>query len=415
MINYKLREEKNGAFVFNRLNGSAEKISEEAYQKMLLDEKIISNPEWQIIKHSATKRKALPSDALSAPARIYFELTRKCNLGCKACFNESSLPMENELTTKEIFSILDQLNEIGTFEIRFTGGEPTTRKDFFEIIAYAKKLGFYISMGTNGIYPNDLFKKVANCGVDWFIVSLDGMEDANDFIRGKGSFKKTKKSLKEFAKLKKRIRVNTVVGKYNLDQIPALAKFADSINAESLNLIPLRPYGRAIKYLSDKMFSQNEFYDMIRLIDNLRSKHKVKIVTTIDLLNKNNLSKQDLIVKKEKTCAAGVEAAVISPCGSVYGCSYSPASERDDADVVGRNIFVAGDLRKEKIEKIWLDSNRWSVFRDLKNYKSSACHSCAYYKKECVGSCPIMSYHKDKTLNGLDPYCFKDLLKGVCD
>jgi MoaA/NifB/PqqE/SkfB family radical SAM enzyme len=413
MVTYKLREEKDGAFLFNRESGRADKITEKGYQSLLADKSITTNPNWQLIRHK--KRNSLPDDCLSAPARIYFELTRKCNLRCKSCFNESSNALSNELSTKEILSILDQLNELGTFEIRFTGGEPTSRNDFFEIIKYAKELGFYISMGTNGVYPEGLIEKVTDSGVDWFIVSVDGSRETNDFVRGAGSFDRMLSSIKFFSKKGKRVRLNTVIGKHNIQDVKFLADLADEVGAEGLNLIPLRPYGRGAIYLNDKMLSQQEFYSLIRTINELRKNHKVKIVTTIDLLNKGNLANQDLIVKKEKTCAAGVEAAVISPLGEIYGCSYSPASDKDDSDKKGKDIFVAGNLRKDKLEDIWLDSSRWTVFRDLKNYKNSGCRNCSYYKKECVGSCPIMSYYKDKTLNGLDPYCFKDLLKGACE
>jgi len=410
MINYKVREEKKGAFYFDRLAGKAERLDEKQYNELKHNPDYINNPEWQFIK--SNNRANLPGDCLSAPARIYFELTRKCNLGCKACFNESSQPLKDELSTKEVFGILDQLVQLGTFEIRFTGGEPTTREDFFEIINYAEDLGFYISMGTNGVYEDDKFDKIINGGVKWFIVSLEGSEKANDFIRGKGSYKKTIKTLKELHKKKKRIRINAVIGKYNQLELEFLAKFASSVEADSLNLIPLRPYGRAAKLLSDQMLTRKEFYEMVKKIKVLREKYNLKIVTTIDLLQKDNLIKQDDIVKKERTCAAGVEGSVISPVGDMYGCSYSPASDESDSDKEGKEIFVAGNLRKRKLADLWFDSKRWTVFRDLKKYKNEKCHSCKHYMHECVGSCPIMSYYADKTLDGFDPYCFKDLMAG---
>jgi len=410
MINYKVREEREGAFLFDRRSGNAERLPEAQYLSLVTSPLLRKSKEWKFIK--AKDRKALPTDCLAAPSRVYFELTRKCNLGCKACFNESSVPFENELSTNEVFEILNQLACAGTFEIRFTGGEPTTRNDFFKIICHAKKLGFYISMGTNGIYPPSKAGKIMDSGVDWFIVSLEGSEKVNDFIRGKGSYKKALKTLKLLSKKKKRIRINTVVGKHNIQELGFLAQLADLLGAETLNLIPLRPYGRAAKLLSEQMLSKQEFYEMIKSIEDLRRKHKVKFVTTIDLLNKENLSKQDGIVKKERTCAAGVEGAVISPIGDIYGCSYSPASDPSNSDKIGRNIFVAGNLRERRLMDLWLDHDRWAVFRELEKYKNAKCRSCGHYTHECVGSCPIMSYYQDKTLDSFDPYCFRDLMDG---
>jgi len=409
---YKLREEKEGASLLDIHAGSAKRLSEAEYlelkQKVLADNKL--SQKYKLILPKVP-RESLSGLSLTAPARIYFELTRKCNLRCKTCFNESGSALNKELSTEEIFNILAQLNELGTFEIRFTGGEPTYRKDFFDIIKRAKELGFYVSMGTNGAYEGDFVQKVMASGVDWYIVSLDGDEERNDFIRGKGTYTKVLATLKALSAAKKRIRLNMVVGKHNVDCIQTLAKLCDELRIESFNLIPLRPYGRFDIFLKDKMLSSKEFYDFIRLLDELRKRHKVKFVTTLDLLNKDNLSKQDLIVRKEKTCAAGVEGAVISPQGEIYGCSYSPASTPDDSDAEARDIFVAGNLRKRALSDIWLDDKRWAVFRNLDKYKNDKCHSCKYYCKECVGSCPIMSYYTDKTLDSFDPYCFKEIME----
>ena len=40
----------------------------------------------------------------------------------------------NELKTKEVFSLLNQLKEIGCFYLGFTGGEPFMREDIIEIL-----------------------------------------------------------------------------------------------------------------------------------------------------------------------------------------------------------------------------------------------------------------------------------------
>jgi MoaA/NifB/PqqE/SkfB family radical SAM enzyme len=71
------------------------------------------------------------------------ELTFRCNLRCVHCY--CNLPLndqeaiENELTTEEVFNILDQIAEAGCLWLLITGGEPLLRKDFLEIYTYAKK------------------------------------------------------------------------------------------------------------------------------------------------------------------------------------------------------------------------------------------------------------------------------------
>ena len=158
------------------------------------------------------------------------------------------------------------------------------------------------------------------------------------------------------------------------------------------------------------MFTQQDFYAFIKRIQELRQRYRVQFITTLDLLDPQATTSHDGIVQKQRTCAAGVEAAVIGATGDVYGCSYSPASFPDSDDVEGRRLFVAGNLRHASLKEIWRDSSRWAVFRNLATYKNSRCLSCAHYGTRCVGSCPIMGYYQSGRPEAFDPYCFAELL-----
>lgn len=76
------------------------------------------------------------------------ELTYGCNLRCVHCYNPTH-QARGELTTEEVFRILDQLGKEGCVKVGFTGGEIFTRKDAAEIIRYARKLGLLVSLLTN--------------------------------------------------------------------------------------------------------------------------------------------------------------------------------------------------------------------------------------------------------------------------
>lgn len=98
-----------------------------------------------------------------------------------------------------------------------------------------------------------------------------------------------------------------------------------------------------------------------------------------------------------------------------------PGSARHVADEEGKRVFIAGNLREDRLKEIWRDSKRWAVFRDLGQYKSPKCHSCDHYTVRCSGSCQIMAWsqlkHEEAVKKGkskigdfYDPYCFVDLL-----
>ena len=448
MIGFKLRQEKRGGYLLDRRRGAAVVLPQAAFdcwptlsaaghapsgwpQEGIAQHFDADHAEgwrwWETLEGLGLTSEdglrrlqviplledpaALPDDCLAAPARVYFELTRRCNLACRTCFNASHRPLPDELTTQEIFDLLDQLAALGTFEIRFTGGEPTEHPDFPAIVTHARNLGFYVSLGTNGVYSGHKRAWIYAAGVDWFIVSLDGAAQINDFVRGAGTYRQVERTLADLAGRGIRTRLNTVVARHNIADIEHLAALADRYNVETLNLIPLRPYGRSVQTMPGTMFSQADFYGFIRLINRLRERYRVQFITTLDLLDPETTTSHDLLVAKRRSCAAGIEAAVIGPTGDIYGCSYSPASFPDSPDAEGRRLFVAGNLRQEPVRTIWRDSDRWAVFRSLDTYKNPRCHRCEHYGVRCVGSCPIMGYFQSGQPEACDPYCFVDLLQ----
>jgi hypothetical protein len=83
------------------------------------------------------------------PMHALLELTNNCNWWCRHCYI-THRPAKGELTLDEIRPILDQLAELGVLFLTFTGGEPLTRKDFFDIAEYARQRDFSFSLFTNG-------------------------------------------------------------------------------------------------------------------------------------------------------------------------------------------------------------------------------------------------------------------------
>lgn len=339
----------------------------------------------------------------SAPRRIYWELTRKCNLNCKSCFNR--FLGGEELSIDAVTDIARQMYNAGVYEIRCTGGEPTMRPDFFEIARELAGMGFYLSMGSNGVYSPDILKKVMDSPINWIIISLDGSsEETHSLIRGKGFFDKTVKTLEKIAEKGSRIRINTLIrkGNFEYEHLKGIAEICDRFGVESLNCIPLRPLTNDRETLKLRL-TREEFSIFINGLNRLREEYKTDFVTTLDLRNTNL---HDRVYFKDKSCAAGREGAVISPYGELYGCSYSPASI-PDAPEKARKKYVAGNLLKENFQEVWNNSKRWAIYRDLNKYKHLKCKECSYYiTNRCIGNCPIMN---ENDPGGFDPYCYLNI------
>jgi radical SAM protein with 4Fe4S-binding SPASM domain len=301
-------------------------------------------------------------------------------------------------------SLAKTLYDNGVWIIQLTGGEPTTAPHVWELATYLKKLGFYLAMGTNGIWSRKILERAIDTEIDWLTVSIDDEHLAQSRPLIKEDVLTAIESAEEFARIGRRVRINTLIqhGNYTYEQLKPLVEDCCRIEAESLNCIPLRPFTLDPSALK-KQLSRDEFRVFISSLEKLREEYpQLNFITTLDLKPTDS---HDRVYKKEKSCAAGREGCVISPYGDVYGCSYSLASNLDNADPE-RERFVAGNIKERSFMDIWNDTERWAIYRDLQTYKHERCRKCVYYElNRCIGNCPIMVKNSP---DAFDPYCYVD-------
>ncbi len=168
------------------------------------------------------------------PSRLTIFLTDKCNMKCGHCFIIKEVPKKtNELSLEDYKKIFSSL-EGKTSQILFTGGEPTLRKDFYDIIYHAYYLGGVstVSIFSNSFYPDktcDLISKILlNTKLNiHYHTSIDGEKQFHNFNRRvRGSYDKVKETIVKLNNLKgsykkrlSRIVVNVSISKYNNDQL----------------------------------------------------------------------------------------------------------------------------------------------------------------------------------------------------
>jgi MoaA/NifB/PqqE/SkfB family radical SAM enzyme len=105
--------------------------------------------------------------SLVAPFLVVWDFTHKCNLRCKHCYSNSGEPDEDELTTEQALNVVDQLADAHVTALAFSGGEPLTRKDFFQVAKHASDRGLYISLASNGtLLTKENAAKLKQAGVN---------------------------------------------------------------------------------------------------------------------------------------------------------------------------------------------------------------------------------------------------------
>ena len=168
--------------------------------------------------------------------RVMLELTYRCNFKCKHCYIPESYKKEfrRELNTKQTFSILDQLQELGCLYLGFTGGEPFLRKDIFKIIRYAKKKGFQIIIYTNGsLIDEDKAQRLQRLSPNKIDITLPAVsKDIFERITGlKGSRDKVFEAINLLYKKEISLGFKTCVVKGNEFEIKKIRDFSNRLGA----------------------------------------------------------------------------------------------------------------------------------------------------------------------------------------
>jgi radical SAM protein with 4Fe4S-binding SPASM domain len=167
------------------------------------------------------------------------ELTFRCNQRCAHCY--CNLPVndqetiEKELTTREIFRILDQIAEAGCLWLLITGGEPLLRKDFLEIYTYAKKKGFLITLFTNGTL---LTSKIADYLAEWppfsVEITLYGVrKETHEKVTGiPGSLESCIRGIDLLLERKIPLKLKTMAMTLNHEEVFKIKEFAEQLGVK---------------------------------------------------------------------------------------------------------------------------------------------------------------------------------------
>ncbi len=136
-----------------------------------------------------------PSRELNGSIAIW-NFTNRCNLSCLHCYSRADLDSKDALSTNDIMQTLPKLKDNGVKFIIFSGGEPLTRKDIYDIAARCKELGIVTYLSTNGLYTTTMNAQRILDTFDYVGISIDGSPEVHDKFRGlDGAFRESMKAV----------------------------------------------------------------------------------------------------------------------------------------------------------------------------------------------------------------------------
>ncbi len=326
-------------------------------------------------------------EGLDAPICLTWELTYACNLACVHCLSSSGRRDPRELSTEECRAVIDELERMQVFYVNIGGGEPTVRRDFWDLLDYATAHHVGVKFSTNGsrITPERAVALAANDYLD-VQISLDGATaEVNDRVRGAGSYATAIRACENLrAAGMENFKISVVVTRENVDQLDDFQALADRYGAQ-LRITRLRPSGRGADVwdeLHPTQAQQRELYEWLLA--------RGEGVLTGDSFF--HLSAYGQSLPGLNLCGAGRVVCLIDPIGDVYACPFAI-----------HDAFLAGNVRAPGgFTGVWRESE---LFTELRAPQSGGlCESCTFYDS-CRGGCMAAKFFTGLPLDGPDPEC----------
>ena len=343
-------------------------------------------------------------DYARTPLNVYWEMTQACALACRHCRAEAMpSPHPMELSFEEGVQFLKQIPEFGDPmpQLILTGGDPLARRDLFELIDEARKLGIGISItpAATGALTRDLLVRLCEHGVEGLGLSLDGSTALrHDSIRGvPGTFDRTMQAMRWAQELQLPLQVNTLAAAETAGDVPAVYELLKPYGVARWSLFFLISVGRGkvLQPLSAEDGEQlmNWIYDT--------SRAATFTVATTEAPSYRR-------VALERMRADGMTGDQIKRSGAYRGFGIRDGhgimfvSNTGDICPAGFLPLVLGNVRKDRVADIYRNAPVFQSLHDPTQFEGR-CGFCEYHTL-CGGS---RARAFEATGNPLaeDPFC----------
>lgn len=324
-----------------------------------------------------------------------WEFTLGCNLRCSHCGSSAGAPRVDELDTQEVFDVCEMLASTGCKEVSLMGGEPLLRDDFVEVSNCIKQLGMKLSVVSNGVLVNQHMDELADLKPEVVGISLDGMQESHETIRGAGTWQKAVDAIDLLRSGGIQVTVITAVSKINYSDLPGMM---DLLRPKGVNwqIQTAMPFGN---FRKEQTLSEEEYYATALFIAKERLREREDRMNVIGAHCYGYFSKVLPGCGGWKGCTAGISSIGITSDGGVVGCLS-----------MGNDRFIEGNLRERKLEEVWNSPDAFAYTRKFtREGLGENCRGCRYGRR-CGGGCNSVSMALTGKFHN-DPYCFYSIEK----
>lgn len=347
----------------------------------------------------------------SSPFLIVWNVTRRCNLMCKHCYENAHVPSADELTPEEALKTVDAMADAGVAYIAISGGEPLSRPDFFDIARRIQEREMAFSIATNGtLLTEENVEKLKKVNCIFVQVSLDGARpETHDFLRGKGIFQKTIAGITNAVNGGMTVGVAMTVTQHNLKEVPEAVALAEELGVKIFMHYNFIPTGRGTEIMNLDI-SPKEREELLNYLSSQIGKRKnLSILSTapqyarVCAANKcagMSMTHFDTITQEFDASSVKFLADFVGGCGT--GRLYCAMEPNGDIEPCVFIPIICGNIKKDNLLEIWEKNPSLLALRDRKNFKGR-CQKCRH--RNICGGCRARAYGYFKDLQQSDPGC----------
>jgi radical SAM protein with 4Fe4S-binding SPASM domain len=350
-----------------------------------------------------------------APLMIVWNLTWRCNLRCKHCYQDAG-PLRgdkssNELTLPQKLDAIRQIADSLVPTLSFSGGEPLMDPDFWQIAEEARNQGIYLSLNTNGtLLTDEAAAKLVDLGFAYVGISLDSpTSEFHDEFRGvRGAWQRTIQGIKRLAHSPVSTVLSFTVTRYNYQTLPQVFTLAQDLGVDKVMVYNFIPTGRG-HYSAQLDLTPEQREEVLKMMYDYSASGGSVCSTApqlgrvcyefghpeyIPLAHTGPGRAQQLAVLAQIIGGCGVGRAYLAlqPDGRITPCVYMPDIE-------------IGHITRDTIADVWARSELLKSLASHQGLKGH-CGICEY--AAVCGGCRARAYAYFGDLKAPDPGCIKN-------
>lgn len=344
---------------------------------------------------------------------VVWNCTQSCNLKCRHCYSRAeNHRYANELTTDEGLRLIDHLADFRVPALLFSGGEPLCREDLFILMAHAVNRGIRVTLSTNGtLITPEIAGRIADIGVSYVGISLDGLRANNDAFRGvAGASERALAGVRNCRAVNQRVGFRMTLHRGNVSDVDGVLDLMEHEDVNRICFYHLVYSGRGSGMMDEDLSHAATRAALDRIAERTLQFHRQGQSREV-LMVDNHADGPYLYLKYRESDperAASIYRLLRQNGGNRSGMAFGAIDAEGNVhpDQFTRQ-HILGNVREKPFGAIWTrtDNELLNGLKDRRALLDIRCQTCAWLPL-CNGNFRARGEAATGSFWGFDPACY---------